>query len=187
MIGGIIVGAKIYSDEYLLERIKWLYKELGGVPRTINIDAYNSVPSSGTYKNRFGSLNNALLEAGITPYYKIQSKKEMINNLKKLAGDLGRTPTKRECDKCIYTCSIPTYHKKFNGWNGALKKAGLKINRNSKAMPKDELIELIHRAKDLLGRAPNSNDLQNIKFMPSITPYYRVWGSWSKALRAAEL
>lgn len=53
-----------------------------------------------------------------------KSKKEIIKGLQKLAHNLGRTPTKRECS-FNNTC-----FKQFNSWNNALISAGLIPHRS---------------------------------------------------------
>ena len=55
--------------------------------------------NSKTYKDRFGSWNEALREAGLTPREPLQTrhnKTELLEALVELVEDLGRIPTQKE-------------------------------------------------------------------------------------------
>ena len=50
------------TKEFIIEYLKEYYKRTNSIPRLIN----KEYPfSAGTILNRFGSINNALIEAGI--------------------------------------------------------------------------------------------------------------------------
>ena len=54
--------SKIYTTEFLISELHRFYNEKNKVP-TVR-EMYPHYPSCGTYKNRFGSWNNALIAAG---------------------------------------------------------------------------------------------------------------------------
>ncbi|MEZ5308580.1 MAG: hypothetical protein R2684_15655 [Pyrinomonadaceae bacterium] len=91
-----------YSTEELIEHLKTLGATLGRKPRARDIDKFSSrgkAPSSGTYLNRFDSLNHALTLAG----FKIQrtriSDEEMIDELRALYKSLKKPFTYKDLEK----------------------------------------------------------------------------------------
>jgi len=62
-------GSPRYGSEELLRMLRDLARELGHVPSGPELDAQEGLPAAVTYGSRFGSWNNALREAGLTPRY----------------------------------------------------------------------------------------------------------------------
>lgn len=50
----------------------------------------------------------------------------MLDNLRRLAKELGRSPTMKEVDRCWYCASAQTYRNRFGKFSYALREAGLK-------------------------------------------------------------
>ncbi|MFQ6009650.1 MAG: homing endonuclease associated repeat-containing protein [Candidatus Aenigmatarchaeota archaeon] len=183
---GLNVNKEYYSDQELLELLKKKAKELGRTPTQKEITADKSIPSSTTYRYRFGSLTNALKEAGLDRNREYYSKEELIEYLQKKAEELGRTPTTEDikADKSMPNPS--TYIKWFGSYNKALEAAGIELNRDFKhEYSEQELIELLQNKAKELGKTPSKREIDRDKSMPRSSTYMRKFGSWNNALEEA--
>jgi len=112
------------SDDALQKELHRLQDELGRVPSTTDMNDHGSF-SSGVYHNRWGSWNEALEAAGLTPRTQgtQQSRAELIAELQRLAEDLGRPPKTTDMDDAG-TYSHGVYYNEFESWEAALEAAG---------------------------------------------------------------
>jgi hypothetical protein len=113
------------SEEALHEELYRLRDELGHVPSSREMDAHGKF-SRVTYRNRWGSWNEALEAAGLTPRTQAQklSRTDLLDELRRLADDLGRVPTTTDmADHGAYSHSI--YYARFDSWSAALEASGL--------------------------------------------------------------
>jgi hypothetical protein len=67
-------GNFTYTDEEMIDLLKSLSKKLGRTPTVREICPQNGVPSYTTYLQRFGSLKNVLMKAGLTPNNSLRNK-----------------------------------------------------------------------------------------------------------------
>lgn len=178
------MSRNVYSDEYLLDRLRWLADEVGRVPEKYDIQAYKTVPSVSTYQNRFGSLSSVLKLIGINPKIKKISKKEMLSLLKLKCEELGRSPTSREIKEDERLPCVATYIKNFKSYKNACRLVGFKNNRKDKISTKELKSKLI-KLSNKLKRKPTSYDLLKSKTdMPSCSTYIRKLGpKWSDVIR----
>ena len=115
-----------YTKEQLLFYLKKLSSELKRTPTIKDMNKKKKFPSSGAYVKRFGSWNNSLRKAGLKINLKKKHNKEdMIENLKILAKNLGRTPKTTDLKNKKWIASSSTYRKYFGSWKKALKSAKL--------------------------------------------------------------
>ena len=114
-----------YTKEQLLFYLKKLSSELKKSPTIVNMNKKKKYPSSATYIKRFGSWNNSLRKAGLNINLKKKhNKEELIENLKLLAKELGKTPKTIDLKNKKWMASSSTYRKYFGTWKKALKLAG---------------------------------------------------------------
>lgn len=117
-----------YSKEELLDCLRDLRDELGRVPRRRDLDAKDDYPSYSPYLDKFGSLLEAMREAGLEleGYRKREySDEELVKELRALKDELGHVPTTTELDaKDDYPCYW-TYYDRFGSWSEAKKQAGI--------------------------------------------------------------
>jgi hypothetical protein len=107
-----------------------LAAELGRSPMPREMQTRSDLPSSSTYTQRFGSWNAALEAAGLEPYRRPTfSDEQLLQILRDLAAELGRTPLLRELQARSDLPSSSVYTRRFGGWNAALQAAGLELNR----------------------------------------------------------
>jgi Homing endonuclease associated repeat len=138
-------------------------------------------------KRRFDAL------AGIDPdelatfrsaMRKRYSDAELLDELRASAERLGRSPTMKEFSADAGTRVHPqTVIEHFGTWNAAKRAAGLVPRR---FVTREELIAVLRRLGDELGRPPTARDLDERRgTMPSKSLYWHTFGSLSSALREA--
>lgn len=108
---------------------------------------------------------------------------ELLDDLKRVVNKLGKNNlTSREYDETGKYYS-GTIHRRFGGWNKALRKAGLEITINQNISDK-ELFENIEEVWISLGRQPTLREMRQPISKYSGYPYKNKFGSWRKALEA---
>ena len=183
-----------YSDDELLDILKHVTDRLGRPPTSSELALMDNVPSAATYANRFGSWTSALDRAGIKGKKTGRGRKrytdeKLLSLLNDAAGQLGRTPRVQDLSGMEGFPSPLTYRNRFGSWVAALKKAGLKpTTRGGRARyTPEELLDLLKKAANKLGRAPRSSELADIKGLPTYNTYIGRFGTWQNALLAAGL
>jgi hypothetical protein len=88
-----LVPRRFATREELLALLQELGKELGRVPTARDIDEHRGkLPSKSLYWHTFGSLTNALREAGFDVPVGEERLERALEQAVRLAGDLGRLP-----------------------------------------------------------------------------------------------
>jgi superfamily II DNA or RNA helicase len=137
---------------------------------------------------RFTSVARDVLSV-ITRIRQRYTNDGLIQQLKNLAEELGRTPKIEDVEK---TCkkgrcaSMQAFKNTFGTLNVALEAAGMKPNRKSKS--KEELIHLLQELSERLGRTPKSEDVYKAskeRRCASIQAFRTAFGTFNKALESA--
>ena len=123
----------------------------------------------------------AAFRSGIRKRY---SDEEILAELRAHAERRGRSPTMKEFAADPETRVHPqTVIEHFGTWNAAKRAAGLVPRRY---VTREELLEVLRRLGDELGRMPTARDLDERRGrMPSKSLYWHTFGSLSAALREA--
>ena len=123
----------------------------------------------------------ASFQAGIRKRY---TNEQILTELRDSAERLGRSPTMREFASDPKTTVHPqTVIEHFGSWNAAKREAGLVPRRFA---TREELVGLLRRLGDELGRTPTAKDLDDHRgSMPSKSLYWHTFGSLTEALREA--
>jgi hypothetical protein len=123
----------------------------------------------------------AAFQAGIRKRY---TDEQILAELRACAERLGRSPTMREFAADSGTAVHPqTVIEHFGSWNRAKRAAGLVPRRFA---TRAELLELLRRLGEELGRVPTAKDLDMRRgSMPSKSLYWHTFGSLTAALREA--
>ena len=127
-------GDDVYSEQELIEDLKELADKLGKTPTRMDVNGYKMMASAHTYGRRFDSYSDACIAAGLQPNSSSNnkySKEFMIEQLQKLAKQLGKTPTIIEVGACSYCPSHQTYAEEhyFGSYRNACIEAGLEPNK----------------------------------------------------------
>lgn len=119
--------------------------------------------------------------------HKIQKNRKHKNSIneKELIDDLKRVKKKEGKINCdIYdelgNFSLTTVERRFNGWNNALKKAGIEIKRE-RNISKEKLVSDFKKVKKKLGQVPTGEEYSKYgKY--SIRPFIDKFDSWNNFL-----
>ena len=115
-----------YTREQLIFYLKKLASELKRSPTIKDMNKKKKYPSSSTYFKRFGSWNKSLRKAGLKiNVRKKYSKKELLENVKLLAKEIGGIPRAVHLKSKKWIASYSTYRKYFGNWKKTLKAAGI--------------------------------------------------------------
>lgn len=133
-----LIGMETLNNDLFKEKLKSqfleLFKFLGRTPTSRDLDKYSKkgmCASASTYSHHFGGMDALQRSCNLTPTKKLnKSKQEMIDDIKFLAEELGRTPT--QCDLVNYSNihSVKTYCDRFGSFVKALKEAGFESNKH---------------------------------------------------------
>ncbi|MGG3892011.1 homing endonuclease associated repeat-containing protein [Metabacillus fastidiosus] len=124
----------ITLEDDMINKYKELKKILNKTPSSRDIDFYsknyNHGYSMSSYEFHFGSLSELQVICGFTPTVvgRIKTKEDLINDIKMMASELGKTPSQLDIKYFENVASSSTYRKVFGTWNKAIKEAGLKQN-----------------------------------------------------------
>jgi hypothetical protein len=146
-----------YTDDQILEELRASATRLGRSPtmREFAADPDASVHPQ-TVIEHFGSWNAAKRAAGLTPRRFI-SREELLEQLRALAGELGRLPTARDLeDRRRTMASKSLYWHTFGSLTAALREAGFDVPVGEERLERAVLqgAALARR----LGRLPKMSD-----------------------------
>lgn len=168
----------------LINEISVLTAWLDRPPKSSEMDEYGAY-SSTTYRNRFGSWNNAISTCLRVerPQHGKYSKEDLLEELVELSEKLGSRPRAKDIrEKSKY--SVTTYQDKFGSLSEATEKAGLPAHSKQDSLSSEELLEELRRLYSKLSRPPTYRDIQEHgKYSP--TPYRTRWNQWEDALQEA--
>lgn len=111
------------------------------------------------------------------------SEEELLNVLRKVAAEQGKTPSAVWWNKQHLRPSVLCYMQRFGSWNRALTLAGLPLLKDRTKYSREELIGKLHAKARELGRTPSAREMAQ----PSAKIYQNMFGGWEKALEAAGL
>ncbi|MFW6126336.1 MAG: homing endonuclease associated repeat-containing protein, partial [Chloroflexota bacterium] len=146
------------------------------------------IPTHQVYVKRFGSWRTALEAAGmaVSPRNAGYDRATLVNHVRALAEDLGRSPTCVDLKAVDGPC-YDTYRHHFGGWAVALEKAGLEVKPHSRRYNEEELLDILRDLAEELGHAPSMAELWEREDLPTPSAYKYRFGRWNDALREAGL
>jgi hypothetical protein len=146
-----------YTDEQILEELRASAGRLGRSP---TMREFAADPGAGVHPQtvieHFGSWNAAKRAAGLTPRRFI-SREELLDQLRALAGELGRLPTARDLEQRRRTmASKSLYWHTFGSLTGALREAGFDVPVGEERLER-AVLQGVALAREL-GRLPKMAD-----------------------------
>lgn len=187
-----------YTREMLIGQLQRLAKELGRMPSARDIARLSKAGRCAGVKafvNHFGSVVAAQQAAGFegTRTASRYTREMLIGQLRQLAQELGRTPSKADIARLskMGRCAHPaTFRREFNTIPAAQEAAGLsKYRRNIKNTRTMLILQLLSLAKKLR-RVPSALDIKNASKLGECASAYtfeKEFGSVPAARRVAEL
>ena len=117
-----------YTKEYLINELKRFYDTHGRIPKSRELSNKNGYPNWISYRSYFGSLRNALKEAGLSlDTFRIRPKRysnvTLIKLLLKFKKEFGRYPLFSDLNKRGNVIEYPhvrTYEFRFGSLNNAI-------------------------------------------------------------------
>ena len=171
-----INSKKTFTKAKLISILQSKAKELNKTPSALELQ--DVIPNTWyTFARHFGSFNNAIKEAGLTPTIEFHkfTKEELIQILKDKYNELGKIPTSDD----MINPNKNLYIQYFGSWNNALKESGLKISQTRKPKrnksnafknyTKEQMITFL---KDWASEHNNTlplNSFANEEYLPSPT------------------
>ena len=174
------------TNRELLDELNHLARSLGKTPSVKEMGDKGKY-SGTTYRNRFGTWNEAVLAAGLEPNVNRNklSNDVLIENLKEFALGLGHTPTQKEMrEKGPHASS--TYVSRFGTWNEAVQEAGLEPNIQGSKPSDQDLIDELERVAAVLGRIPTQEEFEQESELSTST-YYTHFDTWKAAINKGNL
>lgn len=168
------------TDEELLQILRD-YNNNVGFPTVRKFKSTNGLPSSGTYKNRFGSFSKALELAGVEipeerkkDFGRVElSDGELLSGLKKFTEETLQTqltlPSCNQIALCPYIQSDSTYAARFGSVDIAYSLIGYNREEFNNKRLEDDMLKKYMEIYETLGRTPNSRDIDRFS---KDNPYY---------------
>ncbi|MBU4373433.1 MAG: hypothetical protein KJ714_03125 [Euryarchaeota archaeon] len=181
-----------YTKNELIVSLQNKAKELGRTPTCRDIEDDAQMPSLYPYYIIFGSIPNALKQAGMMPnrvgMHKKYTDPELLDILRSKARSLGRTPTSEDMDADQSLPSGMTYRYRFGSFRQAIRKAGLESTiRHYVQHSNEELLNMLREKAKTLGRSPIPREIDIDPNMPSSMAFRRHFGSIRNAIKEAGL
>lgn len=170
----------------LLNALRGLAETLGHPPRTSDIRS-GTPHHIQTFKDRFGSLEDALEAADISSHNigYTRTREELLDELQRLADELGHAPSTTDM-KTRGEFVYATYLERFDSWENAIEAAGLPPETVQYRLTREELIAELEFLEEKLGKVPAKWDMSlHGRYSPA--PYLLRWGKWADALEEAEM
>jgi len=170
--------------EALIAEIKRL--SVDGDPPSATDMRQNGEYSVSTYRDRFGTWNEALEEAGFDPIQQMTAnnydQSELLEALQDLAAERDKRPTKAMVTSDS-EYSVYAYKTEFGSWRNALEAAGIEWSTNAR-IPDEELLSEIRRLANELEKRPTAREMDADGQYASATYQFR-FGAWSTAVEKA--
>lgn len=180
-----------YDKDELVSHLVDLASELGRIPSGSDMDNAEGFPSSGTYKYRFGSWNEALDEAGFEPdsvgNRSQYEREELLDYLRQYYSEFGKIPTHRGITEADGYPSSACYIYRFGTWSKALEEAGLESRDRGRQVKyeREELLDCLRQYHSEFGEIPTMSDITEKDGYPSAETYHYRFDSWEDAVRLA--
>jgi len=182
----------MYTKDTISNKIKKFHEHYGKPPTSRDFNRLTDYPGSTTVIRHFGSWNNALIYAGLSPriptYLKFLNSDKILELIQLYYEEYNKIPTTKDFDSNPEYPHSTTINNYFDSWNQAIEKAGFTTYTKKENVYTDS--ELLKYIKDFYtkeGRVPNNRDFINNPQYPSCTTIVIRFGSWNKAIIAAEL
>lgn len=177
---------QIPEDE-LIEELQRLADDLGETPTAADMDD-NGAYSHGTYVTRFGTWNQAVETAGLTPNTgrgDHVSDEALLDDLKHVAETVERTPTIGDMETHGYH-NPSTLISRFDSWSDSLEAADFDAHHQGTKISDEDLLDELQRLADELGHPPTTAEMDEHGKYSQVTYVHRFDG-WNNALETAGL
>jgi hypothetical protein len=165
----------VYPRQYLIDGLADFVEQIGHQPDRYDIADCSDLPSGRVYQDRFGTIENAMREAGCAEYIGIASREEIVEHLKRIGGE-DHIPSISEFEKDEKAPSKSAIYEKFDDMYDALDAAGYNDNSNLKYTTQEMLDSLKRCIIEHSGIPTQKEMYDNYEYMPNISLYYDRFG-----------
>jgi hypothetical protein len=130
---------------------------------------------------RFGSWNKALTAASLGVYERSTSDEDLLRDLRRVADSMEQRTVSVEQYRQAGRHDGGTLTSRFGSWKKALEAAGLVVSKQA-GIADASLFENILQIWQHYGRQPRRSELTKYPSTISSAPYWRRFGSWTRAL-----
>ena len=187
----MIIIHNLFTHEDLIEEIKRFYKEFNTLPTPHFLDRIKGYPSRKTFVKYFGSIRNAVEQAGfeydkkniqqVFKDPKFDNRDYLVQIVYNYISDYDKVPTLRSLNDIHKKDLKNNYQKHFGSWNDCLNQLGLTLN--SVVEYSDEELETAVREFVVKHKhTPSTRDF-NATGRPSFWCYQHRFGSWNNAMK----
>jgi hypothetical protein len=176
-----------YSEEELLAALQELAADIGQTPSVNDLHSRDDLPSRSTYRDRFGSWNDALQAAGLDPNQPYAySRSELLQAIEETATESDGRPTRREVQTQTGISEAP-FRREFGSWAAAMEAAGYS---RAPRIPTADLVEALREFANYYGVghavSPTKREMDDAgPYSHSV--YVDRFGSWTQAVVQAGL
>ncbi|MEO0452542.1 MAG: hypothetical protein AAFY98_00210 [Verrucomicrobiota bacterium] len=158
--------------------------------RSMMLSKYNSMVHAAIRPKHFGSWKSALTSAGLAPEeiyrYRSWDDQTILDEIRRLKQE-GADISSKTMDETANPL-IATARRRFGSWGTAVEKAGIDYAsiRRRRRWTKEDIVSGIRELRDQGVRMQSSDVRQEAPALFAAACKPRFFGSWSKALAAAQ-
>jgi hypothetical protein len=172
---------KVPLDDILKEYHLSKIKEIGNVSET---EAHKLGVNTKACRKLFGTWVKAKEAAGFNSLTNTKTDEELLDDLKRLYSQLGKTPSAQDMQSCGFISSYTVYTRRFGSIERARELAEVPGFSRREIFKGDALAGLAALGKEL-GRAPTFAECNKSSLTPAPSTLMRKFGSYKKALSLA--
>lgn len=191
-------GLDSYDRATIKAEVQRVAALLGKKPMTrVEFDK-NAKVSSSTVVRKFGTWADALQAAGLPDRYsgrtvsdrmRVQPAKgisnaELINDLQRVAKELGSLTLSREQFNKHGQVSSSAIERRFGSWKAGLETAGISLTAHGRRHSTEDYYENLLSVWTHHGRQPTNSEMDSTPSTITAGAYEARFGSWRKALRS---
>lgn len=180
-----------WTQELILAKIQELYSQ--GIDlsfRAMMLSQYNSMVYAAIRANHFGSWKKALEAAGLPANeiyrYRSWDEKAILSEIQKLQ-DLGADLSSKAMDESANPL-IATARRRFGNWGAAVERAGIDYShiRRRRRWTQESIVQGIRELQQKGIPLQSSRVRREAPALFAAACKHRFFGSWSKAVQAAQ-
>lgn len=171
--------------EKLITEMQKTVADLGGIVPSANDWGRNCYKPSSTFLVKiFGTWNNALLAAGLTPKPEMKSSVTEEDVLTAFKNYVGRYKIRPKVDDWREKDLQPSYTeiiRIYGTWDDALRIIELNVNAT-----REECLQALQKFENSKGSSPFVKEWNDGNYWPSSSQIIRMFGTWNDALRIVQ-
>lgn len=158
---------KVISKEEMISDLQLVANKVNKTRLNSSEYALHGKYSKGLFFRKFGSWNNALIAAGLTPYEVTSGKRvseyDAVEEIERIWTLLGHQPTTTDIKNGVSKYSLHVFERRFGTWRKALEFFVSYINGEQEVQKSDEIKNDMQYTDDTQERITNSEPKHKTK------------------------